>query len=510
MGIDLGSTNIKCVVFDEKGVVIATANRANSTEAMDSDHQDWVFWNPDTIWFKTKDCICECTAAIKGIGEVEAVAITGMGMDGVPVDKNGEWIYPFISWQCKRTVETSIRWSEQIGEKTVFDITGKQVMAIDTIYRIIWMRENKAELYSKIYKWLLIEDYINFKLCGAMVTDYSMASCTSLFDQKTKDWSDFILAAAGIDRDILPGIQQSGEKIGTVLVDVCAETGLTQNTAVILGGHDYSCAAVAAGAISEDKIFNIMGTWEMFFAATDQYLLSDDLYNKGFKFESHAAKGKYAVFTDVVSSLMIEWVKKQFFDKDASVNSWQQMIEMAQNSKNGSNGLFFLPHFHGKGCPHIDGKSLGAFIGLDAACEKGDIIRSVFEGLNYQFREMVDAYENMVGGEVKKIITVGGATKNAFWMQNKADISGKIIEVPGMDEATALGAALLAGIGVGIYTNEKEAGEAVFRTGKTYYPSIENERYSIYYEKFYKNIYNSLIELNHGIFDQIKSKTVRY
>lgn len=510
MGIDLGSTNIKVAVFDESGNKIASDSKPNIAENLDEHNKKWLFWDHEKLWRNIQISIGKCVEDSKGIGKVSAISVTGMGMDGLPIDKNKKAIYPFISWKCKRTEEVAARWSERIGKQKIFNITGKQVMAIDTLYRILWIRENQPDVYKNIFKWLTIEDYINFKLCDEIATDYTMASCTSMYDQVNQCWSKDILQITSINEDILPNVMQSGTKLGKISEEVAKLTGLDNNVNIILGGHDYSCAAVAAGVIDDGNIFSITGTWEMFFAATKKKNISQDLFLNGFKFERHAAKNRYVIFADVVSSLMVEWFKDSFIKTDvfSDKNKWEYLIKIATNAGAGANGLVFLPHILGKGCPGIDDKSLGAFIGLSIDNDAGSMIRAIIEGLNYQFKEIVDVYEKMTNKKIEKIITVGGITKNDMWMQNKADISGKLLEVPAMSEVTALGAALFAGIGTGSYFDETEAHKAVYKKGILYEPGRDSPKYLMFYEKYFSKLYLLLKDINSDIFDEFKIKVL--
>lgn len=236
MGIDVGSTNIKAAVFTEQGTEIASHTVPNIPRQMDPEHESWLFWDPEELWGKVKQCMRECVKNSSSAGPVAAVAVTGMGMDGLPLDQEGNWLYPFISWKCSRTASTMEYWSQKLGTDKIFQISGKQPMAIDTLYRILWFREHKPELYGQTWKWLQIEDYINYKLSGCVVTDYSMASCTSLLDQRTRAWSKELLEAAGVKEEILPDIRASGSCIGTVSEETAKETGISPGAMVVLGG----------------------------------------------------------------------------------------------------------------------------------------------------------------------------------------------------------------------------------------------------------------------------------
>ncbi|HIU32847.1 MAG TPA: FGGY-family carbohydrate kinase [Candidatus Caccousia avistercoris] len=506
MGIDVGSTNIKAAVFTEQGTEIASHTVPNIPRQMDPEHESWLFWDPEELWGKVKQCMRECVKNSSSAGPVAAVAVTGMGMDGLPLDQEGNWLYPFISWKCSRTASTMEYWSQKLGTDKIFQISGKQPMAIDTLYRILWFREHKPELYGQTWKWLQIEDYINYKLSGCVVTDYSMASCTSLLDQRTRAWSKELLEAAGVKEEILPDIRASGSCIGTVSEETAKETGISPGAMVVLGGHDYSCAAVAAGVLEPGQIFDITGSWEMLYACAGMEDFTGKVQENGFKFESHVLPGRYAIFADVVSSSVLEWFKNQVVCRSGGGSDalWDDMIQMAQSADPVKSGVFFLPTLMGKGCPSIDPKAMGAFVGLDGNTSLGALCRAVFEGLNYQFREMLAAYEKISGRSVDQIIVCGGAAKNTFWMQNKADISGKTLIVPDNVETTLQGTALLAGVGCGCYPDAGAAFQKTARGAAVYHPQ-KTEYYDRYYEKYYLKLGALLKEFHHSIFQEFKA-----
>jgi len=510
LGLDIGSTNIKANFYDVKGQLVSGGSKPTLLSHPDEDHPNWSIWDPDIIWGAVKDSISSALEKLDLKGDIRSVSVTGFGMDGVPIDKSGNWLYPFISWHCPRTEKQCLQWSKEVGTDVIFSISGKQVMHIDTVYRILWMKENHPEIIDNTYKWLLIEDYINYLLCSEIATDYSMASCTSLFDQKNKEWSSELIDKAGFNPDILPGAFPSGTVLGNVTHQASQQTGLPETTRVVLGGHDYHCAALALGAFTPEVVMSINGTWEMILQTSNQPKLEKKVFENGINVESHIAKDKYDIVAYAVSGLMYEWLKKtvcteeQLEGEKNNISVWKILEEKAVSAPIGSKGVFFAPYFMGAGSPHVDNRAMGAFVGLTDESDKASLIRSVIEALNYQFREMLAAFKDATGSSAEKIVAAGGVTKNKFWMQNKADITGKLIEVPAVEEATPLGAALISGIGTGVYRNEAEAYEQTYHTGTTYEPDPGNvASYNEYYE-IYKKMYFDLKGLNADIYEKFR------
>jgi xylulokinase len=506
LGIDLGSTTIKAIIYDERGRPIAEGSRPTVLSHPDSARSTWCVWEPDNIWDAVCMAVRQALSRVPDASEVKGVAVTGFGMDGLPLDKDGQPLYPLISWHCPRTNDIAKEFSERIGQDRIFDITGAQMMAIHSIYRMMWMKRNHPDILDRTDKWLLIEDYVNFRLCGEKATDYSMAWTTSVLDQLNKCWSSELLGLAGIPESILPDVRASGTVLGKLTPKAAAQTGLSPGTQVVLGGHDYICAALAVGAVDDDVVMDVTGTWEMVLQASATLSHDRRIFDSGYYVENHVVKDRFCFVASAVCGDMTEWFKDKLGAEEAAEAArtgdsvWRLLMDKAQKSPVGAHGCFLLPHFSGAGAPLIDPSSMGAYVGLHNAVDKGDLMRATIEGLDYQFYSMVEALESALDISPRRICAVGGATKNAFWMQNKADICNKVIEVPELYEATPLGAAMLAGIGVGIFRDERDAITSVKRPGIVYEPDkARAEQYAEYYHEIYKNIYGALRDVHHAI-----------
>jgi xylulokinase len=503
MGIDLGSTSLKAVVYDVRGNVVASGSRPTERFHPDPAHPDWTVWKPEQIWGGTAEAIRSAVGQLDDPRQIRACAVTGMGMDGLPVDEQGNWLYPFISWHDSRTTPQHAWWQEKIGAAKVFSIGGNPLWPINSALRILWMRENEPQIFARTHKWLLIEDFLNFMLCGRQVTDYSMASCTLLFDQRSLGWSDEMLERSQIDRRLLCEISPSGTRIGEIREAAAKETRLPAGTPVVLGGHDHLCGALPVGAFQPGVVLDVTGTWETVMTATEQPILRDDLRQAGMTVQAHVARGRHAIWGGNVAGEMVEWYRQHLASAAATANSdWQTLMAEAEAAPPGAKGVFFLPHMSGAASPVVDPRSLGVFAGLSTRSERGDLLRAIFEGLDYQFLDIMTALQDAVAKPLERIIAVGGATRNAFWMQNKADVSGRPIEVPDVEEATPLGAAILAGIGVGLYADEMDAVQHVFRPGKTYQPDPERATQYARWFEIYRGLYPATNPVSQRIFEE--------
>lgn len=503
LGIDLGSTSIKAIVFDTAGNALAEGSRPTQHSSPYKEHPEWVIWEPHQLWKDTAAAIREAVEKLKGAHNIRALAVAGFGGDGAPIDEQGECLYPAISWHDPRVEPQSRWWAENIGPERQFSITGSHIYMYNTALRLRWMMEHEPGILRRADKWLLLVDYLNFKLTGVAATDYSLASTTLLLDQQTLDWSDEILALSQIDRRLLPELRASGARLGIVTAGAAAETGLPEGTPVFQGGHDFLCGGIAAGAFDPGVLLDVTGTWELLVATANKPPLSDEIFRSGLMIETHVAKGRFAVTGAAVASGMLEWFKNEFGNGDGNgAAQWDSLIRNAETSPPGARGALFLPHMSGSVCPIRDARSLGVFAGLSNTTGRNDLLRALIEGLNYQFREMLDAMRSGLGatGDLK-VIAIGGATRNAFWMQNKADVSGCRIETPDIHEATALGAAILGGIGAGIYKDEADASAHVKKPARIFEPNDTLcPKYSRWY-RTYKQLYPAMRAINSELYE---------
>jgi xylulokinase len=509
--IDLGSTSLKSVVYDLSGNVVASGARPTERFHPDPAHPDWTVWDPAQIWGGAAAAVREAVSKLDDPKRIAAVAVTGMGMDGVPMDENGRWLYPFISWLCPRTQPQLAWWQERIGAEKTFSIGGNVLWAFSTALRLLWMAEHEPSIFSRTRKWLLIEDFVNFMLCGREATDYSMASCTLLFDQKSRSWSKELLGLSGIDDRLLCDPAPSATVLGEVHKPAAEATGLAEGTPVVLGGHDYLCGALPVGALAPGVVLDVSGTWEVVQATIPRPVLTPALQKIGATVECHVARDMYSVMGAAISSEMLEWYRREhgFEAKARAVErgcaDWETLMEEAASSPPGSRGVLFLPHMGGAGCPIVDARSLGGFVGLSAAATRGDMLRALIEGLDYQLLDIIQEMRGNLGFDITRLVSVGGAARNAFWMQNKADMIGRPIEVPQVEDASPLGAAMLAGIGVGVYRDELDAYEHVRKEAKVYEPDPRlTGKYAEWFP-VYKALYPALKQTSHAISDKLRA-----
>jgi len=255
----------------------------------------------------------------------------------------------------------------------------------------------------------------------------------------------------------------------------------------------------------------VTGTWEIVLAAIPEPVLTPEVQKLGVTVETHVACDTYAVWGGAVAADMLEWYRQEYgfearhrAEKEGGVE-WDLLMEEACASPAGARGVMFLPHMSAAGCPMVDSRSLGAFVGLSNFARRGDLLRAIIEGLDYQVLDIVTALRNGLQISPDKLVVVGGATRNPFWLQNKADVTGLPIEVPEVEESTSLGAAILAGIGAGLYRDEQDAFEHVYKPGRSYEP--DPACFSLYAGGFqiYRQLYPALRPVSHLLYDHFRA-----
>ncbi len=492
LGIDFGTTNIKAVAYDLQGQAVASA--ATRTEIEEQGPRQAVY-PPDKVWEGVTTVIKRVVNELGGATGIEGLAVASVGEAGLPLDGKGQWLYPAIVWFDSRTIEQHRWWEREGLGETAFDICGLPLDPIWSINKIMWLKAHEPAVYRRTAHWMCMADYITYRLTGVYSASYSLASRTMAFDLRRRDWSSTLLEAAGIEPGLMPPAYPSGEVVGGVSEEAAAVTGLRSGTPVVTGGHDHICGALATDVIEEGPVLNSIGTAEAVLVTVDRFPPPGASYRANLSHGCHVARDRYYLVGGISSSGgTVEWLRRLFWpERTDDEELYQLMIEEARRGR--SEGLFVLPHITGSGAPHRDPNARGTFFGMRPFHRRADLLRAAFEGLSFEFRALVGAVENAANIQATSFRAVGGGAKNELWLQLKADVTGKPVEVPALAESTALGAALLAGLGVGLYADEKEAVSRVYRTEKTIEPDAEAfQGYSRPYE-IYRQLYPAVRDI---------------
>lgn len=497
LGIDLGTTNTKAIIFDELGNLLSQGLRRTPTHVEGNLRATY---DAEAIWQTVALAIRDALEGLGGRPVVDGVAISSMAEAVVGIDAAGLPVAPVIAWFDDRTIPQRDWWREHLGARAVFDICGLHLDYIFSINKVMWMRAHAPEVFKRTMRWLGISDYLNYRLTGQQVTSPSIASRTMAFDVAQRDWSDRMLDLAELSRELFPPVLESGSVIGVVTENAALDTGLPAGCPVVLGGHDHLCGALASRVIAPGPVLNSVGTSEVLMVAMDRFNpQGEDPEKQGFSHGCHVVPGKYYAFGGTRGAgHLIEWLCR-VFEKNLEENGdggsvYRTMVELGQIAPRGSKGLFVLPFVAG-GRPHRDAEARGVFFGLRTSHSISDIIRATFEGLSYELRRSIGLVEAFSGNPVERLTAIGGGARNELWLRVKADVTGKPIDVSGKTESAGLGAALLAGLGAGVYRDLHEALDRTYGVERTVEPDpAAHAMYTEWFEQVYLSLYPALRE----------------
>ncbi|MCG8353253.1 MAG: carbohydrate kinase [Chloroflexales bacterium] len=475
LGIDVGSTNCKAIVFDQYGQPVSVASLPTPTL---HPCPGWAEYDPDALWQTVVRVIRQACAAVDP-RQIQGVAVASMGEAGAPLDAQGRPTYQSIAWYDSRTTPQDRWWREQFVNDVIFSISGLSPLPIYGINKLMWLRDNQPEAYAKTATWLHIADYIAFKLCGVPATDYSLGSRTMVMDLVRRRWSLPLLERAGIRADLWPELMPSGVKLGEVSAAAATETGLAAGTCVGVGGHDHVCGAFAVGVSAGDVCLDSIGTAEAVFCTLEQLQLDERVRRTGCALGAHVARDKYYILDGLwTAGASIEWAKNLFAWPGDQGDRYAAMEAAAANAATGSMGVFFLPR--------LAAGERGGFVGLIGDADAGVMARAIYEGLAYEWRSCFESMVQPLALPIETIKVIGGGARCRLWLQIKANVLNRPLLVLDVAESVALGAALLAGIASGVYRDEAEAQQAVRHVEHLVTPDPAR---AAQYDRWYRNAY---------------------
>jgi len=500
LGLDIGTTSIKAALYDPSvGQVVSLAARPTPVTRPApglSEH------DPEALWEAVVACLREAVAGGRGYS-VAGLAIASLAEAGLPLDAAGRPLYPIIAWYDRRSEPQAAWWDSQIPADRLHAITGQRVSSSFGVTKWLWLRENHPEIAARMAIWLPVPDYIRWRLTGEFATDYTIASRTLLFDQQRLSWSAELLSLAGLEPHQLPPAFPGGTPVGQVSAAAAGLTGLRQGTLCVLAGHDHLCAALAAGAYRPGVAVDSCGTAEAVVTVTPRFVSTPALAEGGFASYAHVVPGQYIVKAGLkAAGGAVEWLARLLAGPEARSGQlpYEALTAAAMAGVGTRAGPIWLPHLIGSGTPEGDPLSLAAMVGARAEHDAGDLFRGLLESLAFWLRHNLDALTALTGQGAEEVVLLGGATRLALLSQLKADVLGRPVVLPELPEATATGAALLAGLGTGLF---RSAGEAVasLRYGRQTLAADPSRQvwYNSLYQEVYCPLYAALRAVNHSL-----------
>jgi xylulokinase len=476
---DLGTTGNKATLFDARGAVVAAAFEAYETAYP---RPNWAEQDPADWWRAVRDSTRKLLAS-NGVksGDIAAVSFSGMMNGLLAVDVAGTPLRPAIIWADQRATAEADFLAECCGFEQVYRRTGHRPGAAYTAAKLLWMQRHQPELYARTHQVLQAKDYAAFRLSGVFATDYSDASSTNLFDLERRDWALDLVEAVGLDPHKLPPVYPSTTAVGQVTPQAAAETGLLSGTPVVIGGGDGACATVGAGSVRPGDAYNYIGSSSWIAVTCERPLYDPQM--RTFTFAHLDPKLYFPTGTMQCAGGAFDWLER-LLRGDGESKLYDEMNAAAAGVEPGAKGLLFLPYLIGERSPHWNPLARGVFAGLTMAHGRAEMTRAVLEGVALNLKTILHAFLEQ-GAEIRAMRLIGGGARSALWRQILADVYGLPLLRPAlMTEATALGAAIAGGVGVGLFPDFGVAHEFVqVEEGERPNPA-RRQRYLALYETF--------------------------
>lgn len=493
MGIDLGTSGTKTVLFDTDGTIVASALREYPLYQpkpgwAEQEPLDWYHAVVDSIW------------EIIWKNGIDADAVKGVGISGqmhglVMIDKDGAELGRSIIWCDQRTGEECQEITDRIGAQRLIEITANPAITGFTASKILWVQKYLPKIYEKAAKLLLPKDYIRYKLTGEFATEVSDASGMQLLDISNRCWSDEMLKRLDIDKALLAPVFESCEVTGKITRQAAELTGLREGTPVVGGAGDQAAGAVGNGVVEPGIVSSTIGTSGVVFASSNEIKI--DPLGRVHTF-CHAVPGMWHVMgVTQGAGLSLKWFRDQFCHSEletAGLMETDPYILMDQEAgarPAGCGGLLYLPYLMGERTPHLDPDARGGFFGLTAAHTKADMLRAVMEGVAYSLRDCMEIISEM-GIPISQVRASGGGGKSRLWRQMQADMFLQDIYTVHSPEGPALGVALLAGVGCGTYRSVQEACRHVIAIKDKLSPNQQDVAVYQRYYPIYQQLYPAL------------------
>jgi L-fuculokinase len=480
--LDCGATNVKACLIDTSGGVVASYSLPNET-AVDPQYAGGRIWDIEDIWKKFAVC-CRKTCNSAENAEIIAVTVTTFGVDGAAVKKDGTLCYPVISWQCHRTEKIEKNIKNYFDPEWLYQTTGLQSYHFNTINKLIWLKENRPKVLQEMDYYVLMPSLFLYRLTGEFVTDTTMAGTSMLTEIKKRCFSDEILKPLGLGANIFPILAEPGTMIGKTTPEAAKALGIPPGIAVIAAGHDTQFSILGSGAGVNQPVLS-SGTWEILMVRASGKLLQIPQKDSGVTIELDAQPGLVNIGMQWVASGVLEWIGRLFYPDLAGSSRYSTMILEAGAIPAGCNGVTITPEIFPGG---LSGKP-GNINGFTYETTRSHIYRACLEALSYYACNGLEKLQQVGNYRAENIICVGGGSKNPLWNQIRADVMGIPLKALDMKETTALGAALVALTGMGIYKNMEEAFFAAKSSHVMFEPGKERERYRELYTEFVEKVF---------------------
>jgi xylulokinase len=497
LGIDFGTTTLKAVVFDECGRMLSSAVVEPPREQRVIAGSIAEVWPADGLWERVCELLRRCTSGLTV--PIDGIALVELGLVGMPILADGTAGYPAVAWMNPPDPLAGMQ--HDLDSHTVFGSTGNRVNPIYPPAWISWLRLRDPAFPREMSAWVYAGDYIVYRLCGEIAVDYSMASQSTVFDQRTFSYRADMLSAYGLGADAFPQPRPSASRLGGVTDAAATATGVPAGTPVMVGGADFVSGAYGSGLLHPGQAAIITGTWECTVMCSERPETGAALERCGAICDPHVAPGRWSVRIENLSGDVTEWYRDRFYRAPGGGDAvpWEDIVGDA-GSVADAGGVLFLPHVFGSFGPDLDERARGAFIGLTNHTTRAHLTRAVYEGLCFQSRHSLEALAAGMEQSPDRISMMGGGAKNTLWTQIRADVIGQAVDVVDDPDVTPRGAAMIAAVGAGVHATFHDAAREMAPSTSRVEP---DERAARRYDRLYNDGYlpalEALSSINHRL-----------
>ena len=485
LGLDIGTSGVKALLLSVEGKIISSKT---VSYPLTTPHSGWAEQSPADWWEATVKVIRKTISNIPiDSSEIKGISLSGQMHSSIFLNEKMEVIRPAILWSDTRTSgQCKEIYAKAGGLDQLIHYVSNPALEGFTAPKILWLKENEPENYQKVKHILLPKDYIRYRLTNELFTEVSDAAGTLLFEVIKKRWSTGLLKKLEIDPDLLPPVLNSFDLAGRITKPIAEKTGLKFKTPVVAGGADNACGAVGSGIIQEGRVMVSIGSSGVVLAQTDNP--QPDQEGRIHLFNHACPDSWYMMGVTLSAGMSYEWLERKLFNHRLS---YAKLDQLAEEIEPGSEGLIFLPYLYGERTPHNDANARGVYFGISGKHDQRYFTRAVLEGVTFALKDSLELIKDK-GVKIKEVRAIGGGVKSRIWQQVLADILGEEINLLNVEEGPALGAALIAGVGVGVYSSFAEAVNGIVKVKKTIVPRVQNTEKYIQYYKLYQKLYYSL------------------
>ena len=500
LGIDIGTSGTRAVLLDSTGRVVSSATIEHAP--ISSLHPGWAEQHPHDWWSAACRAIPECLRR----GNTSAAEISGIGLTGqmhglVMLGSDDEVLRPSIIWCDQRTEDECRAITEKIGAQRLIELTANPAVAGFTLPKIWWVQKHEPEIWARVRSILLPKDYVRFRLTGARVIDVADASGTLLLDVVNRRWSVPMMEASHVDENLLPRVFESQEVASHVSEEGARTTGLRAGIPVVAGAGDQAAGAVGMGIVRPGAVSATIGTSGVVFAATASPLLDPKGRIHTF---CHAVPNRWHVMgVTQAAGYSLRWFRDQFgagaaSEGNAAQDPYDRLMEVASKAPAGANGLLWTPYLMGERTPHLDAHARAALVGLTSTHTRAHVVRAILEGVAFSLRDTFTIFSELKL-PVESIRLGGGGARGALWRQIQADVYGMPVDLVEAEEGPAYGAALLAGVGTGVWPSVEKACESAVRVARRVEPEKKNIALMDRQYAAFRKVYPALRDIMHEL-----------